>query len=182
MCNCFETKLQEIDSKAKELSNVVASHSLWSDEGLNFKEISEYGLSVNTQVKIRKISDKFSFELKNERSLIPFSFCPFCGEKLGANEYLLTQDEDDALLKIFYLLEETLEERFDNITVSNMDEVVDMIHEEMHTIEKTFLLQRDEEKQMVKLLHQGNFQDYTIEIYLEPDEDGLENIYTLSVF
>ena len=182
MCNCLQTKLQEIDSKAQELSNILASHSLWSDQGLNFKESSELCLSVSTHVKIRKNSDKFSFELKNEHSLIPFSFCPFCGEKLVEQTQLLTQEEDDALLKLFYLLEENLEEKFDNVTVSGMDETVDLIHKEMLAIEKIFSVKRDEEKQMVTLLHQGNFQDYTIEIFLELDEDGLENVYTLSVF
>jgi hypothetical protein len=44
------------------------------------------------------------------------------------------------------------------------------------------LIQKDDEKQMIKVLHKGNFQDYTIEIYLEADEDGNENLYTLSVF
>ena len=182
MCNCFLTKLEEIDSKAKGLDGILTAHSAWSDDALNFTESSELGLSIITHLKVRKSLDKFSFELKKENSFIPFTFCPFCGEKLDEKELHYTQEEADALLKTFYILEENLEDKFDNITVSGMDEADDLIKKEMLALETTFLLQRDDTKQMFKVLHKGNFQDYSIEIYLEPDEDGEENIYTLSVF
>ena len=182
MCNCFKTKLEEIDSKAKELDDISIAHSLWSDAALNFVENSELGLSVITHLKVRKSTNKFSFELKKEHSFIPFSFCPFCGEKLDEKEPYLTQEEDDTLLKTFYILEENLEEKFDNITVNGMDEVIDLINKEMSTLKANFLVQKDDTLQMIKLLHKGNFQDYSIEVYLEPDEEGQENLYTLSVF
>jgi hypothetical protein len=182
MCNCFKTKLQELDLNAKGLDNVVSAHSLWSDAALNFSESSELGLSSVTNLKLRKNRDRLKFELKQENSFIPFFFCPFCGEKLDDKELHLTQEEDDALLKIFYVLEENLEDRLENLTVRSMDEAIDLIIEEMDALQITFLIQKDDEKQMIKVLHKGNFQDYTIEIYLEADEDGNENLYTLNVF
>lgn len=182
MCNCFETKLQEIDSKAKELSGVVASHSRWSDESLNFLALAQRCLSVTTHLTLRKSSDRSTFELKTHNSSIGFAFCPFCGEKLDNKVLHLTQEEDDALLKIFYILEENLETKLESITVSGMDEVIKLVDEEMQELGKTFLLQRDDERQVITLLHKGNFQESSIEIFLEPDEDGTENLYTLSVF
>lgn len=182
MCNCFETKLQEIDSRAQELSGVVASHSRWSDESLNFLSLTQRGLSVTTHLKLRKSSDRSTFELNTQNSSIGFAFCPFCGEKLDNKVLHLTQEEDDALLKIFYDLEENLETKLESITVSGMDEAIKLVDEEMQEIGKTFLLQRDDERQVITLLHKGNFQESTIEIFLEPDEDGNENLYTLSVF
>ncbi len=180
MCNCFETQLQEIDLKTKALSGVLSAHSLWSDNALNFTQNNALGLSVTTNLQVRKSKDKMRFELQQENSFIPLSFCPFCGEKLDEKELPHTQEEDDALLKIFYTLEENLENRLENLTVKNMDEAITLITEEMDILHTSFFIHKDETREMLQVLHKGNLQDYSIEVYLELDEE--ENIYTLSVF
>ena len=63
-----------------------------------------------------------------------------------------------------------------------MDEAIKLVNEEMQEIGKSFILHVDEQRQVITLIHKGNFQESTIEIFLEPDEDGNENLYTLSVF
>jgi|GEM_PF-972178 hypothetical protein len=184
MCNCFEVKLQEINIRIRHLQNVSDVHSSWSDIALNLKENSEIGVSLQSSYKIENSSNPLQ-EIKNNTFFIPFSYCPFCGETLLVEEpaaVLSEQElEDKEAFATFTKLEEDLEERFGNITVKNLSEAYDICYLFLEQINLAFTVTKFNEENRMLILYKGHFDDHSIEIFLEADEDE-GNIYTVTVF
>jgi hypothetical protein len=158
-------------------------HSYWSDIALNLKENSEIGVSLQSSYKIENSSNPLQ-EIKNNTFFIPFSYCPFCGETLveekSAAVLSAEELEDEEAFAIFTQLEEDLEERFENITVKSLSEAYEISYLLLEKVDLEFTVTKYNEEERMEILYKGHFDNHSIEIILEADDD--ENIYTVTVF
>ena len=112
----------------------------------------------------------------------PFVFCPYCGKKLQDEQTAQDENlaaEDEAAFARLNQLEALIEAKFDNALVQSIDTLLTQLTETMNASELLFPMTVQEEK--IEIRHQGHFQDYTIEIFLEL-EDEESTLYTVSVF
>lgn len=181
MCDCFNGKLQTLKAQITENEESQGLHVSWIDDSLSLTQNSQFGLGAKA-VYTAASSDTIP-RLMSENFFIPFTFCPFCGEKLSepSSEYMTKKAEDKEAFAIFTKLEEDLEERFDNITVKNLQEAYETALSLLEEVDLEFKLIKHNEEQRMEILYKGHFKDLSIELFLEEDEDA-PGIYTVSVF
>lgn len=179
MCTCFNEKIDEINShllsEDPERSEV---RSAWLESSLNKEELQP-GLTLQSEY----LEEEFNFEynsFEKQRFFIPFTYCPFCGEKIGTSEKKEKTEEE-----LFDDLEEILEEKLDNMNVSGLDVVIKVVNEEMEKLEVNFKTTIFEEDLKMEIqLKENADEDETIEIYLEDDDfdDEDNDGYIVNIF
>jgi hypothetical protein len=183
MCTCLTTKLQELTAELEAESSSTVLQSLWVDESLNPSKSGGAGVAVRSLYMTK--SSTLAKELKEEKFFLPISFCPFCGEKLSSLEDSPEVKEkklqDQEAFALFTKLEDDLEEKFDNITVKDLNEAYEIAYSLLEEVNLEFTLTKFNEENRMEILYKGHFDNHSIELFLEADED-MENIYTVAVF
>lgn len=179
MCECFNEKIDEINSHLlSEDPERTQVRSAWLESSLNNDELQP-GLTLQAEY----IEEEFDLEynsLEKQRFFIPFTYCPFCGEKIGNSEKREKSPEE-----LFDDLEEILEEKLDNMSVNGLDDVIKVVNQEMEKLEVTFKTTIFEEDLKIEIRFKENAdEDETIEIYLEKDDFDDENNdeYIVTIF
>ena len=181
MCDCFNVKLQTLKAQVKEREELNDLHVSWIDDSLSLTQNSEFGLGAKA-VYTAPSSDTIP-RLMSENFFLPLSFCPFCGEKLTepSPEDAMKKAEDKEAIAIFSKLEDDLEEKFENITVKDLQEAYETALSILEQVDLEFKLIKHHEEERMEILYKGHFEDLAIELFLEADEDE-PGIYTVTVF
>lgn len=179
MCECFNEKIDEINahllSEDPERSQV---RSAWIESSLNNEELQP-GLTLQAEY----LDEEFGLEynaLEKQRFFVPFSYCPFCGEKIGN-----AGKKEKSPIELFEDLEDILEEKLDNMTVSSLDAVLKVLNQEMERLNVNFKTTLFEEDLKIEVRFKEDAdEDEIIEIYLEKDDFDDENSdqYIVTIF
>lgn len=182
MCECFNTKIEEIHSHLQdENPQPVDIRFAWKEESLNYNDSSRLGLSLKASYMLQTDSNLPYDTIEDKNFFIPLKYCPFCGEKIEAFD----EEENKSLQELFDDLEEELENKLDNITVNSLDDVLKVVKEEMKNLNVDFPLTISEEELKIEIRFEDNSnEDDTIEIFLESDDfdDEETDGYTVSIF